>query len=106
MLDGRFDLLGCSPRFLTDWRWHKQRAAGLGWVTDAYWTQAHNLLDARRMLPPQSRVKNEAIAARCQMLRQAIAAYEAGQVGCPEVEPPAASWFGRGQQYLSLVRTA
>ncbi len=106
VLDGRFELLGGSPRFLTDWRWHKQRAPWLGWVTDAYWTQCHNLYDYRLIEAPRAPQANRLLSRRCADLRMDLRAYEAG-LGPPVLEPlhdPA--WFGRGQQYLSLVRTA
>lgn len=107
-LDGRFELLGCSPRFLMDWRWYKDAKPGLQWATDAYWAQAHNLLDYRRIDRERSRTENETLMFQCRRTRVEVAALERGEpidvyTGAVEQDP---GWFGRGQQYLSFVRVA
>lgn len=104
-LDGRAELLGCSPRFLMDWRWYKASSSGLGWVKDAYWTQAHNLLDYRVVQPPRSREDNQRLDAECRFFRAQLRLAEQGQADWPTYDPIDPSWFGRGQQYLSFVRT-
>lgn len=103
-LNSEFDLLGCSPRFLTDWRWYKHTTHGNQWAIDCYWTQAHNLLDYRRVLSPDGEFSNRKLMADCLAYRAQLRAFEAG-----EGEPPFANltdlgWFGRGQQYLSFTR--
>lgn len=107
-LDGRFELLGCSPRFLMDWRWYKDATPGLSWAIDAYWENAHNLFDYREIHPARTRAENEALMADCFSWRNDVADLERGQrthvdTSVVEHDP---GWFGRGQQYLSLVRTA
>jgi hypothetical protein len=105
VLDGRFDLLGCSPRFLVDWRWYKQSPSGLGWVTEAYWTQAHNLYDYRVVEPARAPAANQRLSSRCQQARDALRAYEATGQDDPRLSQRLdPGWFGRGQQYLSFVK--
>lgn len=104
-LDGRFEVLGCSPRFLLDWRWYKDSAPGNAWAVQSYWRQAHNLLDCRRTFPQRSERSNRELSAKCLEVRQALRVFEAG--GPPPREALTftdISWFGRGQQYLSFVR--
>lgn len=112
-LDGRAEVLGSSPRFLTDWRWYKDAKPGMHQYIEAYWTQAHNLLDYRTVSPPREASRNMALMEDCQQIRDAVARLERGEyVNCPPLdamlrmlnEQP--DWFGRGQQYLSVVRTA
>lgn len=115
-LDGRFDVLGCSPRFLLDWRWYKNAEQGNHWAVASYWQQAHNLMDYRRVKPHWSTWETQILDANrelmreCQRFREQLQAYEAGDAEYPTVAPwmvtpdPMASWFGRGQQYLSFVR--
>ncbi len=102
-LDGRFDVLGCSPRFLTDWRWYKDSKSGNQWAIDAYWKNAHNLLDYRHLDPPRAEIDNRALMAHCEVVRGLVRQYEQGgsPVGQAPMDP---GWFGRGQQYLSFVR--
>ena len=108
-LDGRFDVLGSSPRFLTDWRWYKDAPSGNQWAIDAYWRQAHNLFDYRRVRPEQQPALNRILFDHCVTYRAAVHAYEQGRLSeCPALPPETPcdlpSWFGRGQQYLSFVR--
>lgn len=102
-LDGRFDVLGCSPRFLMDWRWYKDSKAGNQWAIDSYWQQAHNLLDCRYVDPPRTEAENRDLMARCLAWREEERLYEQGgpPTGQAWIDP---GWFGRGQQYLSFVR--
>lgn len=105
-LDAEFDVLGCSPRFLQDWRWYKE-GGGNQWAIDSYWSQCHNLLDYRTVSPPRSREWNEALMEACQRMRDDVAKLERGD--CAEIEiirDPMTDpgWFGRGQQYLSFVK--
>lgn len=103
-LDGRFDVLGCSPRFLLDWRWYKEATPGNQWAIDAYWAQAHNLYDYRSVNPPKPERVNRELMARCLAVRDTLRAYESGE-GEPANEGLYdIGWFGRGQQYLSFVR--
>jgi SAM-dependent methyltransferase len=127
-LDGRFEVLGSSPRFLTDWRWYKRSSPGNPWAIEAYWTQCHHLYDYRdgRSVHhdyrgdwcARPREDNEWLMARCQRLRDDLRAYEVSGLPLPaqfedersplDHDPLSADpgWFGRGQQYLSVVRTA
>lgn len=102
-LDGRFDVLGCSPRFLTDWRWYKDTTPGNQWAIDAYWAQAHNLLDYRRVDPPHTESENRDLMAHCLAIREKVRHYEHGgpPITHAAMDP---GWFGRGQQYLSFIR--
>lgn len=104
-LEGRFTLLGCSPRFLMDWRWYKETDTSNDWAVQAYWQQCHNLLDYRLVLPKRSARQNRQLIGRCLRVREELRAYEHG-IGArpPDVELPDIGWFGRGQQYLSFVR--
>lgn len=105
-LDGRFEVLGCSPRFLIDWRWYKESAPGNAWAIQSYWEQAHNLLDYRRIESPRDPCSNRVMMERCRTVRVELAAFERGECGSrPRIGPlQDIGWFGRGQQYLSLVR--
>lgn len=122
-LDGRFELLGCSPRFLVDWRWYKEQKPGLQWAIDAYWEQANNLMDYRNIEDPQGEGRNRFLNARCVEFREQLKRYEIGEIPWPDPEETMTGgdgfmawayqpkrigddigWFGRGQQYLSLVR--
>lgn len=103
-LDDEFDLLGCSPRFLTDWRWYKQAPSGNQWAIDAYWQQAHNLLDYRAVGPPRHEDANRRLMADCLAYRAQLRAYEAGDGEPPDATLADIGWFGRGQQYLSFTR--
>lgn len=109
-LEGRFDVLGCSPRFLIDWRWYKESQPGNQWAIDSYWRQCHNLFDYREVKPERSWNQNHGLMQECLALRTAVRAYEQGSAAAlgyiEAFLPPApfASWFGRGQQYLSFVR--
>lgn len=103
-LDGRFDLLGCSPRFLQDWRWYKHGGSGTAWALESYWQHAHNLLDYRAVHGPQSEATNRALMANCLAYREHLRAFEAGERDAPDATLTDIGWFGRGQQYLSFVR--
>ena len=102
-LEGRFDVLGCSPRFLMDWRWYKESTPGNQWAIDAYWQQAHNLLDYRRVDPTHTEADNRAVMAHCLAFREQVRQSEQGGLAIHQawIDP---GWFGRGQQYLSFVR--
>jgi SAM-dependent methyltransferase len=104
-LEGRFDVLGCSPRFLLDWRWYKDAPRGNLWAIDSYWAQCHNLQDYRTVSPPHFPVVNRRLMSICLAFRQQLQDAEAGDGEFPYVEPIDPGWFGRGQQYLSFVRT-
>lgn len=109
-LDGTFEVLGCNPRFLMDWRWYKEAKPGNQWAIDSYWAQCHNLMDYRYELETHEDAAwaNQALMRECQRVREQVAALERGEdvrVATGEVEADPA-WFGRGQQYLSLVRVA
>jgi SAM-dependent methyltransferase len=106
-LDGRFEVLGCNPRFLMDWRWYKEAEQGNAWAIESYWRNCHNLLDYRTVDGGLSLTElNQGLLHHCQYVRECVAALERGehpQVDTSRIENDP-SWFGRGQQYLSLVR--
>ncbi len=104
-LEGRFEVLGCSPRFLMDWRWYKDAKTGNQWAIDAYWQQAHSLLDCRNIEDPRTEGRNRWLHRECMEFRERLRAYECGEGYPPDREWIDPAWFGRGQQYLSFVRT-
>ena len=105
-VDGRFEVLGCSPRFLIDWRWYKNAESGNAWAIESYWRNCHNLYDYRHISAERGQMENEALMARCEDTRLRVQAIEAGfpfRLDPYKVQEDP-GWFGRGQQYLSLVR--
>jgi SAM-dependent methyltransferase len=115
-LEGRFEVLGCSPDgLIPDWHWYKEAPQGNQWAIDAYWTQAHNLLDCRKVEHGRRATVNTELMQWCKRIRSIVHTIEHGglkhDLGCAvelddqldilEADP---GWFGRGQQYLSLVR--
>ncbi len=105
-LDGRFEVLGCSPRFLLDWRWYKEAKPGNQWAIDAYWQQAHNLMDYRRVDDPRHADVNQELMDNCLTDREKLRRYERHECNKLIVQDVDPAWFGRGQQYLSFVRNA
>jgi SAM-dependent methyltransferase len=108
-VEGRFEVLGCSPRFLMDWRWYKEARSGNAWAIESYWKQAHNLRDYRSIRPDRNISENKALMEQCQNIRWKVQAFEGRAVNqyprdAVEMLKADPSWFGRGQQYLSLVR--
>jgi SAM-dependent methyltransferase len=106
-LEGRAEVLGCSPRFLLDWRWYKDGQPGNQWAIDCYWRNCHNLYDYRDVFPERDPEHNRVLMAYCEGVRADVRAYEEGASPSlsldTDIDP---AWFGRGQQYLSFVRTA
>ena len=100
-LEGRFTVLGCSPRFLMDWRWYKESDSSNQWAIDSYWQQAHNLLDYRVVEPARDEADNRRLMTECEQTRIDV---RNGQVPTQAHRYAEPSWFGRGQQYLSFVR--
>jgi SAM-dependent methyltransferase len=105
-VDGSFEVLGCSPRFLLDWRWYKDSTPGNAWAIESYWRNCHNLYDYRTVTPDRTAEENRALMEKCQEIRLQVRAKEQGLL--LNVDTSAVrndiGWFGRGQQYLSLVR--
>lgn len=106
-LEGRFEVLGCSPRgLLPDWRWYKAAGKGNQWAIDAYWANCHNLFDYRCAEAERSASFNKGLEALCAHTRIRVALQEQGltqPVDTAQLEADP-GWFGRGQQYLSFVR--
>ncbi len=104
-LEGRAEVLGCNPRFLMDFRWYKDADPGNQWAIEAYWSQAHNLLDYRRVTQPRTHEENTRLMWDCLTVRKAVALMEQGVDITLDtslvVNDP--GWFGRGQQYMSFV---
>jgi len=105
-VEGRFEVLGCSPRFLVDWRWYKDGTPGNAWAIESYWKNCHNLYDYRITHDPQTVGQGEVLMEQCEHVRACVGLYERGEMDFNNTfavtNDPA--WFGRGQQYLSLVR--
>jgi len=106
-VEGKFCVLGCSPRFLIDWRWYKEADSSNKWAIESYWRNCHNLYDYREIRPEREfSIENKELASKCREIRERLRALEAGfdlRVPHNQVEFDV-SWFGRGQQYLSLAR--
>ncbi|MBF0308329.1 MAG: methyltransferase domain-containing protein [Magnetococcales bacterium] len=75
----RFDLLGSSPHFLTDWRWYKSMrgasADNISEMQHRFATERHNLIDYRYVYAPRSVRDNERLAAACEALCQQVLAF-------------------------------
>ena len=73
-LDGAFETLSSSPRFVTDWRWYKSiRQQDFGFNSDAlacFWQNAHNLLDYRFVVPPRAHAINQLLESICSEIYQ------------------------------------
>ena len=108
-VEGRFEVLGCSPRFLMDWRWYKDGTPGNAWAIESYWRNCHSLYDYRKIQPEHNEHLGKVLMAGCQQTRARVHRYE-HTAGGPFLDPRIKrleqdpGWFGRGQQYLSLVR--
>jgi len=108
-VEGRFEVLGCSPRFLMDWRWYKDWQPGNSWAIESYWRNCHNLYDYRKVEPEKTVEENEELLHSCLTIRNLLRGIEqkrdsgvaVGEFSLETLDP---AWFGRGQQYLSLVR--
>lgn len=75
-LDGQFEVLGSSPRFLTDWRWYKDTVPGTLWAQQAYWEQAHNLMDYRVITQARPDWDNRHLMRVCVRVREVIREFE------------------------------
>jgi len=68
-LEGECVFYGSSPRFVTDWRWHKslhgEARAQNREALSQYWQSVHNLMDYRRTFPPRPEADNRRLAALC-----------------------------------------
>lgn len=75
-----FEIVGSSPRFITDWRWYKAITGAhrdFNQVAlEQYWQLAHNFLDYSRLLPPRSAALNRQLHERCRAVRDAVRAFE------------------------------
>lgn len=74
-LGSGWSLLGCSPRFLADWRWYKtiygREAGNNTFAIRSYYEQAHNLIDHRHIanaLPEANNRRLEKLAHEIYML--------------------------------------
>jgi len=108
-VEGRFEVVGCSPRFLMDWRWYKEGQPGNAWAIESYWKNCHNLYDYRKVEPEKTVEENEELLHSCLTIRNLLRGIEqkrdsgvaVGEFSLETLDP---AWFGRGQQYLSLER--
>ncbi len=71
-LGGRATILGCSPRFLTDWRWYKNivgpQCTDNSFAVNSYYELGLNLMDYRVRLPHA----RQAVVKRVEKLSQEI----------------------------------
>jgi hypothetical protein len=79
-LGDRFDVLGSSPRFGSDWRWFKS-LAGPGrefnqHVLNEYRRELHNFLDCRIVVGPRDPARNEELEAEAWNLSLCVRALE------------------------------
>lgn len=83
VLDGSFQFLGSSPHFVTDWRWYKgivgEEHDFNGPALEQYWTNAHNLMDHRQLLPPRAIDANQRLYDLCTKARAQVAAFESSR---------------------------
>ena len=145
-LDGRFDVYGSSPRFLTDWRWYKDIVGNDRGFNELalvnYYQNNLNLLDYRfetsshtiefgkrleefgsqswdlmcriehgeELVWPQlyslmhelcSHIEGR-LPVTAEAIREAVNLLERGAPGMELTQFP--QWWGRGQQYLTLMR--
>ena len=78
-LGNRFEFLGSSPAFFTDWTWYKALQGGLNEkVMTQYWQNLHNLLDYRKTWPPRDEAANRKIYDACQGFQGALGELERG----------------------------
>jgi SAM-dependent methyltransferase len=75
-LADRFDYYAGSPHFVTDWRWYKSIVGASrdfnSHAVEQYWTNAHNLLDYRQVLPPRPAAANKALYELCTRARRQL----------------------------------
>jgi hypothetical protein len=77
-----FDVYGCSPAFVVDWRWYKtlvgdERRFNERTV-DAYYANVANFIDHRVELPPHSRSDGETLLRKCTIYYEAMQAAQYG----------------------------
>lgn len=81
LLGDAFDIYGASPHFVTDWRWYKQLVGDDRRYNEPaiaqYWSNIHNLLDHRVVLPPASEEFGKLLYQRCSQVRDQVRQYEA-----------------------------
>jgi SAM-dependent methyltransferase len=103
-LEGRFAVLGCSPRFLLDWRWYKESDSSNSWAIESYWRNCHNLFDYRKLEPEKRVSENRVLWEICAETRRRVQALELAGAATGDPQLFDIAWFGRGQQYLSFVK--
>ena len=76
-----FEFYAVSPHYYTDWRWYKSLTPGATDYnergTEQYWTNAHNLLDYRRLFAARAPDDNQQLYGQCRATRDLIRQYEA-----------------------------
>lgn len=80
VLAPRFEFYASSPHLVTDWRWYKA-IVGDNWdfnvpAIEQFWTQAHNLLDYRKMLSAREAVENQRLYDLCTAARAELEKFE------------------------------
>lgn len=80
VLAPRFEFYASSPHLVTDWRWYKS-IVGEEWdfnvqAIEQFWTQAHNMLDYRRVLPPREATANQQLYDLCSAARAQLERFE------------------------------
>ncbi|MFH1148471.1 MAG: class I SAM-dependent methyltransferase [Pseudomonadota bacterium] len=73
-----FDVYGSSPRFLTDWRWHKQICLDPNYnriAIDLYYKNVHNLLDYRYVFETREIEANLELINMCNSVKELHKSY-------------------------------
>ena len=92
-MEGKFVVLGCSPRMLSDWRWYKkivkEEAASVAEVEESFWQNLHSFIDHRVVLPPRDAKSNRRLAKKADQIFRAVHAQE--KTGKPYTMPALAA---------------
>jgi SAM-dependent methyltransferase len=81
-LAGEFDIYGCSPNFVQDWRWYKTLVGDARRFNertiDAYYANVANFIHHKVELPPHSRLDGEALLRKCTVYYETMQAAQFG----------------------------
>ena len=83
-LDWDFDIYGCTPTFVQDWRWYKTLVGEARHfnerTVDAYYANVANFIHHHVVLPPHSRLDGETLLRKCTAYYEKM---QAAQYGGP-----------------------
>lgn len=75
-----FDFFNTSPRFCTDWRWHKdisENSKSFNQVLiESYWDNLHNFLDYRNVSPSRTKSSNQILSKLALGIQENIIQFE------------------------------